>query len=134
MRIIKVINGFVTNSSSSSAPVILAVREGKDLNELFSEYGIPEHFANYFYQDNGTPERYKIEAADLEKDYNFYYASICVTDWGEGDLVPDDWEPYMGFVQRDDELSNKLRLYDIRKERENLVRDDLLLLYVGIDG
>ena len=122
-------------SSSSSAPVLLAVKKGKDIKELFVEYGIPEGFAGYFHVDADAPKDNKIEAEDLKDDYDFYFAYITMTDWGEGDLAGEDFEPWDDFVQRDDEMSRRLRLHDQgRKERENLVRDELILLYVGVEG
>lgn len=134
MRILKLINGFVTNSSSSSAPVILAGKKGKKLEDLFNELGISSGLTYHFRKDEGVINRYKLEVNDLKESYEFYIAYICLYDWGDGDLWEDEdgWDPSDGPIERDDELTGKLDLFNDRKSRENLVKDDLILLYVGI--
>lgn len=134
MRILKLINGFVTNSSSSSAPVILAGKKGKKLEDLFNELGISSGLTYHFRKDEGVINRYKLEVNDLKESYEFYIAYICLYDWGDGDLWEDEegWDPSDGPIERDDELTQKLDLFNDRKSRENLIKDDLILLYVGI--
>ncbi len=60
VRILKISDGFVTNSSSVSATVLIAARKGKDLGVLFSQIGLSSDWVNKFYNDiDGIKEWFK---------------------------------------------------------------------------
>ena len=49
MRILKIIDGFVTNSSSSGVVIILALQKGKNMKDFIKKIGIPKNLPNHIF-------------------------------------------------------------------------------------
>ncbi len=86
MRILKIIDGFVTNSSSDSAAIIIALRKGKSLEDIIKKIGVPVHLPKDFY--NFEPnleyiEDYEIEIDHLTDEYDILINYICTASWGD---------------------------------------------------
>jgi len=50
MKIIKIIDGFITNSSSSGVGIILALQKGVGLVEILKKLGKPVNLPREFYK------------------------------------------------------------------------------------
>ncbi len=125
MKIIKITDGFVTNSSSFSGTMLIAVKKGKDLKSLLSRIGIPAKFLDRFgkieyeedYSDSG------IEYDDLTDEYDILEASALLACYGDDEAngSPPDGEdnPLRWFIED----------HDRTETRENLAEEDLILLH-----
>lgn len=90
MKIIKITDGFVTNSSSDSAAILIALRKGKSLKEIMKNIGIPTHLPEEFYdfsqKDIGDiTEDYEIEVDHLTDEYDIMMNYITTISWGDDD-------------------------------------------------
>lgn len=90
MRILKIIDGFVTNSSSDSAAILIALRKGKSLKEVMKNVGIPAHLPEEFYGFNqedidNITEDYEIEVDHLTDEYDIMMNYITTISWGDDD-------------------------------------------------
>ena len=86
MKIFKIIDGFVTNSSSDSAAIIIALRKGKSLEQIMKKVGMPVHLPKDFYdfnEDIEYIEDYDIEIDHLTDEYNIMMNYICTASWGD---------------------------------------------------
>ncbi len=121
MRIIKITEGFVTNSSSYSGYCVIAARKGRDIKILLGKIGLGEFVSRFSSLED--PEDYEIEFDDLIDEYEILEASALLAAYG------DDWAN--GAPENGEE--NNLRWFieenDRTKERRRLVNDDLILLY-----
>ena len=54
MRILKIIDGYVTNSSSSGVTIVVALKKGKKLGDILEKIGLSSEFAYRFDEDNFT--------------------------------------------------------------------------------
>ena len=91
MKILKIIDGFVTNSSSDSATIIIALRKGKDIKDIVKSIGIPRHLPDDFYdftEDLEYIEDYEIEKDHLTDEYNILINSILTWESDEGYEIP----------------------------------------------
>lgn len=125
MKIIKITEGFVTNSSSYSGVMLIGVKKGKELRMLLPKIGIPAKFHDRFgeieyeedYEDSG------IEYDDLTDEYEILEASALLAAYGDDEAngAPPNGEdnPLRWFIEQNDRTET----------RRNLVRDDLILLY-----
>lgn len=125
MKIIKITESFVTNSSSYSGSMLIAVKKGKDLKGLLQRIGIPEKFSDRFgkieyeedYSDSG------IEYDDLIDEYDLLEVSALLAAYGDDEAngSPPDGEdnPLRWFIED----------HDRTETRENLVGEDLILIY-----
>lgn len=122
MRIIKISDGFVTNSSTASGVMLVAVRKGKDLKRLIEKLGIPDEFSDRFEDPNDN----YVETDDLEDEYDILEASVLI--WANEDGLPEEGEenPLRWFIDDHDRARDS-------QERVNLVGDDLILLYCSCD-
>ncbi|MFX0019473.1 MAG: hypothetical protein ACFFAF_12190, partial [Candidatus Hermodarchaeota archaeon] len=50
MKIIKIIDGFITNSSTQTTTILLAIHKGKNLSRLFEEIQSYEEYPLDFFQ------------------------------------------------------------------------------------
>ncbi|TKJ18693.1 MAG: hypothetical protein CEE43_17420 [Promethearchaeota archaeon Loki_b32] len=83
MRIIRIMDGFVTNSSSDSATIIIALRKGRDLVEAMKKIGVPSDLPENFYNftDNlEYIEDYEIEIDHLTDEYDILINDILTMD------------------------------------------------------
>ncbi len=90
MRILKIIDGFVTNSSSDSAAILIALRKDKSLKEVMKDVGIPSHLPEEFYDFNqedidDITEDYEIEVDHLTDEYDIMMNYITTLSWGDND-------------------------------------------------
>lgn len=125
MKIIKITEGFVTNSSSYSGAMLVAVKKGKDLKPLLTRIGIPASFSDRFgniqyEEDYGYSG---IEYDDLTDEYDLLEASALLAAYGDDEAngAPPDGEdsPLRWFIEDNDRTET----------RRNLVGKDLILLY-----
>ena len=85
MKILKITEGFVTNSSSYSGSMLIAVKKGKDFKDLLQRIGIPEKYSDRFgeieykedYSDSG------VEYDDLIDEYDLLEASALLAAYGD---------------------------------------------------
>ena len=73
MRILKIVDGFVTNSSSSGTTILLALKKGKKLGNILEKLGLSAEFVNRFkdeYRNNESDLAYWVEEGYL--DSNIY--------------------------------------------------------------
>jgi hypothetical protein len=125
LKIIKITDGFVTNSSSFSGVMLIAVKKGKDLKTLLPMIGIPAKFHERFYEVK-YEEDYddlKVEYDDLTDEYYVLEASALLAAYGDEALngAPPEGEknPLRWFIEKNDQTVS----------RKNLIGDDLILLY-----
>lgn len=90
MKIIKITEGFVTNSSSDSAAIIIAVRKDKSLKEIMKKVGIPSHLPEGFYDFDQEDIDDYIEDCEMEVDhltdeYDIMKNYITTMSWGDDD-------------------------------------------------
>lgn len=90
MKILKITEGFVTNSSSDSAAIIIAVRKDKSLKEIMKKIGIPTHLPEDFYDFDQEDIDDYIEESDMEVDhltdeYDIMKNYITTISWGDDD-------------------------------------------------
>lgn len=125
MKIIKLTEGFVTNSSSYSGSMLIAIKKGKDLKSLLKRIGIPAEYAERFgeieYEDDYS--RSGIEYDDLKDEYELLEASALLAAYGDDEAngSPPDGE--------DNALRWFIESHDRTKTRQNLVGDDMILLH-----
>lgn len=95
MKIIKIVDDHITNSSSAGAVIIIAVKKGKDLKKLFKQAGIPEASTSYFAEDKRNLEDYVKKFSHLNHDYNFLGADITFSEYGDENAeYPEDEKAY----------------------------------------
>lgn len=90
MKILKITEGFVTNSSSDSAAIIIAVRKDKSLKEIMKKVGIPIHLPEDFYDFSqedidDVVEDYELEVDHLTDEYDIMMNYITTVSWGDDD-------------------------------------------------
>ena len=123
MRILKITDGFVTNSSSANALVIIAYKKDKDLAELLEKIGIPGYQSRWLENDREWIQESLIEEGmsidqieKYRKDYELLLYCPAIEVYGDCEV---------------DETELRYRLYDdmhgVRMPRK-LVGDDLILL------
>lgn len=85
MRILKISDGFITNSSSDNMVIVIAVRKSKDLfkelKKICEKLAIPKEFIPEFY--DGV-EDYEGEVDHLRDEYYFYNSSPTTYISGDG--------------------------------------------------
>ena len=69
MRIIKIIDNFVSNSSSAGTTILLAVKKGKNFSSLMRSLGIPESEIKDYVED--LDERWLHSVKGIRKPYEF---------------------------------------------------------------
>lgn len=86
MKILKIIDGFITNSSSSSATILIALRKGKDLKEIAKKVGmytqLPESFYD-FTEKLGDIKDWDIEVDHLTDEYDLMINYILTYSFGD---------------------------------------------------
>ncbi|MFW9867035.1 MAG: hypothetical protein ACFFEN_13145 [Candidatus Thorarchaeota archaeon] len=80
MRIIKITDGFVTNSSSYNGTMVLATRKNMDLKDILPMVGIP---SSEYYVFNKYKDEYDIEIEDLIEEYNIFEVSRVIYAYGD---------------------------------------------------
>ncbi len=127
MRIIKITEGFVTNSSAYSGVILVAVRKGKDLKSLLPRIGIPSKYFDRFGGIEYEESYSEIEFDDLTDEYDILEASALIAAYGDDEAngAPPDGEdsPLRWFIQDNDRTDT----------RQILVGEDLILLYSMCD-
>ncbi|MHA1311070.1 MAG: hypothetical protein ACTSQO_09080 [Candidatus Helarchaeota archaeon] len=149
MRILKIIDGFVTNSSSSSAPLVLALKYNLNFSDVLKKLGMDLN--NPFIADlantldkkfinnrfiNCPPDRI-IDSKDFEN-YEGYHITL--------DNIPDDCrsgyqissidvtvQVYSGggWIDFIDAFFVKLGWEMSKSRLEELLEDDLIVIYAG---
>ena len=97
MRILKIMDGFITNSSSSSNTIVLALRKGVKLEEMLEMLGLSSEYASRFDREHSSVTKrlkWKIDDGyldaniyDLQQEYDILIARIIT--YGFGDWVDD---------------------------------------------
>ncbi|MHA1252017.1 MAG: hypothetical protein ACTSRP_18665 [Candidatus Helarchaeota archaeon] len=149
MKLLKIINGFVTNSSSSSAPLILALKYNLNFSDILKKLGMDinnpfiAELANsldrVFIKNrfiNCPPDR-SIDSKDFEN-YEGYHISM--------DDIPDDYrsgyqlssidvtvQVYSGggWISLIDAFLVRIGWYMNKSSLEELLEDDLVVIYAG---
>ena len=112
MKILKLIDGFITNSSSSGVIIIIALQKGKSFKEIINKLGKPAHLpSDFFYFEDYLTSDYFEDDEDLELDhltdeYDILYESITFEESG-GDYYSMPEAQINAFH----ELLNKLKSY-----------------------
>ena len=125
MRIIKITDGFVTNSSSYSGVMLVALKKGKNLKDLLPKIGISQKFFGRFGEIKYSEdyERNKIEFDDLTDEYDILEAWALLAAYGDDEAngAPPNGEdsPLRWFIEDNHRTKN----------RKELVGKDLILLY-----
>ena len=123
MKRIKILDGFITNSSSISATILLAVRKDKDLGVLFTQIGLSKEWENEFKNDMNEIKDWfedSIEFDDLLDEYDLYLMDYCTASWGD--------EPY---VEHECKAYDLLSRYSYGKERKIIIKNELILLSIN---
>ncbi len=127
MRILKIADGFITNSSSANALVILALRKGKELAAMLEKLGIPGMDA-YRFDDSDDIISDLIEdneidkcVKDLMQDYDLLASFICIGAYG------DDLES-VGYEDGEHTEFRNILFETISRVPKRLIGNDLLLL------
>ena len=126
MRILKIANGFITNSSSMGADVIIAVKKGQNLKKIFKKLGIHKYVSNCFKEHPEIFEKIKANRESKHKfeifkinhlieEYDFLYASFLLGTYGDDSLEVDDDDQF-----EYDDFNDKTR---------NLDCEDLIVIY-----
>lgn len=121
LKIIKITEGFVTNSSSYSGYAVIAARKGKDIKSLLKKIDLGDFISRFKSLEH--PDYFNIEYDDLLDDYNILEASVLLAAYG------DDWANGAPEDGEDNELRWFIEENDRTEERVELVGDDLILLY-----
>ncbi len=127
MKIIKITDGFITNSSSFSGTMLIAVKKGRDLKTLLGRIGIPANYSDRFEEIEDEDYYEDIEFDDLTDEYEILEASAVLAAYGDdtadGGSPDGEDSPLRWFIEDHDKTT----------ERENLDSDDLILLYDSCD-
>ena len=85
MKILKILDGFVTNSSSVSAVLLIAVRKERDLGDALQETGLSRDWVNEFENDMEEIIDWfeNIEFDDLLDEYDLYLMNYLTASWGD---------------------------------------------------
>lgn len=89
MKILKILDGFVTNSSSDSATILIALRKGHDFKKIIDEIGLKDIPASFmgFFKVNDEEEIKKIgefvEVDHLLDEYDLLENTIPTQSWGD---------------------------------------------------
>ena len=120
----KIIDGFITNSSTQTTTILLAVKKGKELYSILESLGYlknyPMDFFNFTRNEKEIEEFSKIHQVNLtflEKYYELFINTI--PDWGE------QCETDMDIEKRWDQMSSLVK--DIKTN----ATDDILVLFYG---
>ena len=96
MKILKIFDGFITNSSTDSATILLAVKKGKELKKLIKELELPEDFPKVVLRltDDETKIQKLVQEMGMKlefmlKEYNLY---MNIVQNSELAPVPREWE------------------------------------------
>ena len=122
LRILKILEGFVTNSSSASATILLAARKGKNLGDLFNQIGFSRDWTKEFLNDMEEIEdwfRDSLEFDDLLDEYDLYLMNFCTASWGDEPFTEYDCEAFDIFIK-----------YDCGDSRVHVIKDQMILLYI----
>ena len=123
MKILKITDGFVTNSSSYSGVILIAVRKGTDLGNLLEQIGIPPIFSERFEGIRYDDQYEDIEFDDMTDLYDILEAWVLLAAYGDnlvsGDPEEGENNPLRWFCEENDGCET----------RKKIVNDDLILLY-----
>ncbi|MFX1269604.1 MAG: hypothetical protein ACFFAK_16710 [Promethearchaeota archaeon] len=124
MKIIKIIDGFITNSSTQTTTILLAIHKGKNLSRLFEEIQSYEEYPLDFFQfTNHEKDLYEffetqnVNLTYLNKEYDLYI-----------NTVPDSG------LECDTEDDVHIRFNKLSKminEIQNKLKDHVLVLFYG---
>ena len=117
-----IFDDLVPNSSPYRGVLLVAIKNGSNLEQLLEQIGIPAKYSNRFKKFNIVKDYWsvddypyeEIEFDDLTDNYWILEARVY-------------WED-----ATDNELSGFIQLMSGTKEREKLVDDDLILLFCNI--
>jgi len=122
MRIIKITDGFLTNSSSYNGTMVLATRKDKDLKDILPKLGIPSS-ESYFFKK--YKDEYDIKIDDLTDEYNLFEVSRVISAYG------DDYDEEA--EDEKDELKDYILKIEYNRKRIHLLNDDVIILYVDCE-
>ncbi len=119
MKIIKIVDGFITNSSTNTTIVLLAIKKKENLHNLIQSIGFPADYPLDFFDfetDQGAVMKFltdqEVDIAYLWKDYDLVYNII--QDCGpENEVMEDEIFRYDLVYDMVEELASKLP-HDIR--------------------
>lgn len=125
MRILEINDGFITNSSSASTTMLIAVKKGKDIFELLRILRIPDaEIENFMHDMNEINEWLEdIEYDDLLDEYDLYMANFIVASWGD--------EPYAEFPCYSYDVFVRYCPRRDQASRKNVIGEDLILIYLS---
>ncbi|MFX1360167.1 MAG: hypothetical protein ACFE8T_07490 [Promethearchaeota archaeon] len=113
IKILKIIDGFITNSSTETTTILLAVPKDKNLYEIFEKIGFS---GNYpldffeFYTDQSQVEEflndYQVNLAYLRKEYNLFY-NIIQNNGPECETMNDELYRFHLVLQMVEEIKSK---------------------------
>lgn len=103
IRILKIIDGFVTNSSSVGTTIVVALIKGKDLGEMLEKIGLSSEFSSRFEDEYGFNEDtlngwvkddfLDSNIYDLQEDYEILQAIIITYGFG-GEIEDVDYSDF----------------------------------------
>jgi len=126
MKILKIMDSFVTNSSSVSSAVILGLKKGKNFKEMLRKIGLEEFDFRFEKAKKEDLEDYQLSEINYDewiKEFDLYIVHICIGAYG------DDLEHWGHQDGEHSELRDQL-FEGVHRLPQKLVNDDLLIIYI----
>lgn len=130
MRILKIMDGFITNSSTNTTTILLAVKKGRDLQQIFKKLGFKEELPQDFFKfkdDEGEikwlTKGHNEKLEYLLRDFNLFINKYDDYGFADEDMDREDVDKI--FWER---LS---QMEDMIKTLKNQAKDEIIILFYG---